>query len=41
MNELNENGAADACLCYNEDDIYGMLYYLTGNCHINWTDYDV
>ena len=18
-----------------------MLYYLTGNCHINWTDYDV
>ena len=41
MNELNENGAADAWLCYNEDDIYGMLYYLTGNCHINWTDYDV
>lgn len=41
MNELNENVAADACLCYNEADIYGMLYYLTGNCHINWTDYDV
>ncbi len=41
MRELNENGAEDACLCYNEDDIFGMLYYLTGNCHINWTDYDV
>lgn len=41
MRELNDNGAEDACLCYNEEDIFGMLYYLTGNCHINWTDYDV
>ena len=41
MHELNDNGAEDACLCYNEEDILGMLYYLTGNCHINWTDYDV
>ena len=41
MHELNDNGAEDACLCYNEEDIFGMLYYLTGNCHINWTDYDV
>ncbi len=41
MGELNDNGAEDSCLCYNEEDIFGMLYYLTGNCHINWTDYDV
>jgi len=41
MAELNANGADDTCLCYNEDDIFGMIYYLTGNCHINWTVYDV
>lgn len=41
MQELNANGADDDCLCYTEDDIFGMLYYLTGNCHINWHDYDV
>lgn len=41
MQELNANGSDDACLCYTEDDIFGMLYYLTGNCHINWKDYDV
>ncbi len=41
MAELNTQGADDTCLCYNEDDILGMVYYLTGNCHINWTTYDV
>lgn len=41
MEEINTYGADDLYLCYNEDDLYGMLYYLTGNCHINWTDYDV
>ncbi len=41
MQELNIHGTEDTCLCYNEDDIFGMLYYLTGNCHINWTLYDV
>lgn len=41
MEELNVNGADDTCLCYTEDDIFGMLYYLTGNCHINWAIYDV
>ncbi len=41
MAELNTQGADDTCLCYNEDDILGMVYYLTGNCHINWTNYDV
>ena len=41
VEELNVNGADDTCLCYTIDDIFGMLYYLTGNCHINWTIYDV
>ncbi len=41
MQELNANGADDTFLCYTEDDIFGMLYYLTGNCHINWKEYDI
>lgn len=41
VDELNVNGAEDTCLCYTTDDIFGMLYYLTGNCHINWAIYDV
>lgn len=40
MNFINENGADDADLRYTSDHIYGMLYYLTGMCHINWVDYD-
>lgn len=39
IDEINANGLCDRQLCYNEDDIYGMLYYLTGKCHINWKDY--
>lgn len=41
MQELNTNGAEDTYLCYSEDDIFGMIYYLTGNCHINWKNYDI
>ena len=41
MEELNTVGDGDTCLCYTLDDIFGMLYYLTGNCHINWAIYDV
>lgn len=41
MEELNANGADDTHLCYTADDIFGMIYYLTGNCHINWAIYDV
>lgn len=41
VDELNINGAEDTCLCYTTDDILGMLYYLTGNCHVNWANYDV
>ena len=41
LEEINEQGSADTCLCYTEDDIFGILYYLTGNCHITWTVYDL
>ena len=41
LEEIDEQGSADTCLCYNEDDIFGILYYLTGNCHVNWTVYDL
>ena len=41
MEELNTVGDSDTCLCYTLDDVFGMLYYLTGNCHINWAIYDV
>ena len=40
MDEINHYGVDDDCLCYTDADIYGMLYMLTGNCHINWKDYD-
>ena len=40
MQLLNENGASDEHLHYSEDHIYGMIYYLTGMCHLNWKDYD-
>lgn len=40
MQLLNENGAYDEHLHYSEDHIYGMIYYLTGMCHLNWKDYD-
>ena len=39
IDEINANGSCDRHLCYTEDDIFGMLYYLTGKCHINWKDY--
>lgn len=41
MEQVDTCGAQDRCLCYTEDDLYGMLYYLTGNCHINWACYDI
>ena len=37
---LEANGAHDTVLGLNEDHIYGMIYYLTGMCHLNWKDYD-
>ena len=38
--EIIENGANDEYLQYTSDHIYGMIYYLTGMCHLNWKDYD-
>jgi len=37
---LNEEGAADEILNYNAEEIYAMIYFLTGKCHINWKNYD-
>ena len=40
MTIYQENGYSDEELRYSYDHIYGMIYYLTGNCHLNWKDYD-
>ena len=37
---INVEGECDEVLNYNADDIFGMVYYLTGQCHLNWKDYD-
>ncbi len=37
---INIEGEEDEVLNYNADDIFGMIYYLTGQCHINWKNYD-
>ena len=39
MEKLERNGASDEYLRFSEDHIYGMIYYLTGMCHLNWTVY--
>jgi len=37
---INTEGENDEYLNYNAEDIFGMIYYLTGQCHINWKNYD-
>ena len=37
---LNKEGESDDFLNYTANDIYGMIYFLTGKCHLNWKDYD-
>lgn len=37
---INSEGEDDEILNYNAEDIFGMVYYLTGQCHINWKNYD-
>ncbi|MDO4881680.1 MAG: hypothetical protein Q3983_10395 [Capnocytophaga sp.] len=37
---LNKEGAEDDYLNYNVNDIFGMIYFLTGKCFINWKNYD-
>lgn len=40
MDLLDAHGRHDEYLHYTSDHIYGMIYYLTGMCHLNWKDYD-
>lgn len=37
---INIEGEDDTFLNYTLEDIFGMVYYLTGKCHINWKNYD-
>jgi hypothetical protein len=37
---INIEGENDDVLNYSLEDVFGMVYYLTGKCHINWKDYD-
>jgi len=37
---INIEGEKDEFLNYNSEDIFGMIFYLTGMCHINWKNYD-
>ena len=37
---INIEGENDEVLNYNAEDVYGMIYYLTGQCHLNWKNYD-
>ena len=39
MATLEKMGSRDEYLRLSEDHIYGMIYYLTGMCHLNWTVY--
>lgn len=41
MDILNKEGEADNFLNYSANDIYGMIYFLTGKCHLNWKNYDI
>ena len=40
LDRLNADGGNDTHLNYTATDIMGMLYFLTGKCHINWAVYD-
>lgn len=37
---INIEGENDTFLNYTLEDVFGMVYYLTGKCHINWKNYD-
>ncbi|RJP61628.1 MAG: hypothetical protein C4539_19760 [Ignavibacteriales bacterium] len=37
---INIEGEYDKVLNYTLEDVFGMVYYLTGMCHINWKNYD-
>lgn len=38
---LNREAESDNFLNYNANDVYGMVFFLTGKCHLNWKDYDI
>ena len=40
MQEIDSHGANDRFLLLTDDHIYGMIYFLTQMCHLNWKDYD-
>lgn len=40
MDIYQRNSYNDDNLRYTYDHIYGIIYYLTGKCHLNWKDYD-
>lgn len=37
---LNKDGKDDIHLNYTFEDVSGMVYFLTGKCHLNWAIYD-
>lgn len=37
---INQDGKDDTFLCYTTEEIYGMIFFLTGKCHLNWAVYD-
>ncbi|MHC9088737.1 ABC-three component system protein [Tenacibaculum sp. IMCC1] len=37
LNTLNTDGAGDSILNLNAEEVKGMVYYLTGRCHIKWS----
>jgi hypothetical protein len=37
---LNDEAGEDDVLFFTTEEIYGMVYFLTARCHLNWKDYD-
>ncbi|MDP9077079.1 MAG: hypothetical protein M3O71_06620 [Bacteroidota bacterium] len=36
---INQDGRDDTFLNYTVEEIYGMIFFLTGKCHLNWAIY--
>lgn len=37
---INQDGRDDTFLNYTTEEVYGMIFFLTGKCHLNWAVYD-
>lgn len=37
---INQDGKDDTFMNYTTEEIYGMIFFLTGKCHLNWAVYD-